>query len=246
MTNKTQNTNAHGQSIGEALPEWVPPAPVQCAALTRRLEGEHCSLEILSEAHLPELEGTFSTAPESLWTYLPYGPMQTQEDYQQWLKLLCRDPESQHPYAIRLANGQLAGVAAFLRTNPEAGSIEIGHLCFAPSMQQSRVSTEALYLMIEAVFLLGYRRCEWKCNALNAPSVSAAERLGFRYEGTFRQAQVVKGANRDTAWFSIIDKEWTVLKPCFERWLSNDNFNADGQQLARLSQLVKQARTNLP
>lgn len=240
------NKNTHGQPIGTPVQDWVAPAPVQCAALTRQLEGQSCSLESLNEAHLDELMAAFCTVPETLWTYLPYGPMHTKEDYQRWLATLCQNRDTQHPYAIRLSNGQLGGVAAYLRTNPEAGSIEIGHLCFAPEMQNSRASTEALFLMIEAVFLLGYRRCEWKCNALNAPSMSAATRLGFQHEGTFRNAMIVKGANRDTAWFSIIEQEWPLLKPCFERWLAADNFNQDGSQVLRLSELVKQARQQIP
>jgi len=130
------------------------------------------------------------------------------------------------------------GVASYLRIDPPMGSIEIGHLSFSPALQRSTTATEALYLMIRHVFDdLGYRRCEWKCDRLNAPSVAAAKRLGFRYEGTFRQAVVTKGRNRDTAWFSILDREWPALGAALEAWLDPGNFDGDGRQRRRLADL---------
>ena len=127
------------------------------------------------------------------------------------------------------------GVAAYMRIVPAFGCIEVGSLNFSPRLQRTPAATEAMYLMMEHVFALGYRRYEWKCDALNAPSRKAALRLGFRFEGIFRQAIIYKGRSRDTAWFSIIDAEWPALKESFGRWLSPTNFDAEGQQLTRLS-----------
>jgi RimJ/RimL family protein N-acetyltransferase len=127
------------------------------------------------------------------------------------------------------------GIVSYLRIDPVNGSIEVGWVTWSPLMQRSAISTEAHYLLMKHAFEeLGYRRYEWKCNALNGPSMKAAERLGFTYEGTFRQAVIVKGRNRDTAWFSMIDKEWPTLRSAFEAWLKPDNFDADGRQRKRL------------
>ena len=126
-------------------------------------------------------------------------------------------------------------MASYLRIEPAHGSIEVGHLAFAPRLQRTRAATEAMYLMMWQAFKLGYRRYEWKCDALNAPSRRAAERLGFRHEGTFRQAMVYKGRNRDTAWYSIIDSEWPSRAAAFEAWLDPMNFDAAGRQRRPLS-----------
>jgi RimJ/RimL family protein N-acetyltransferase len=131
---------------------------------------------------------------------------------------------------VDAASGRAAGVASYLRIDPVNGVIEVGHLAFAPQLQRTRVATEAMYLMMKHAFSLGYRRYEWKCDALNAPSRRAAERLGFTFEGVFRQAIVYKGRSRDTAWFSVIDSEWPVLETAFLAWLDPDNFDADGRQ----------------
>ena len=134
-------------------------------------------------------------------------------------------------------SGQAVGVGGYLRIDPANGAIEVGHLLFSPLMQGTRIATEAMVLLMRRVFdELGYRRYEWKCDALNAPSRRAAERLGFTFEGVFRQAVVVKGRNRDSAWFSILDSEWPALKAAFERWLDPKNFDADGKQRKRLEE----------
>ena len=134
------------------------------------------------------------------------------------------------------ASGKAVGVASYLNINLAAGSIEVGGIAYAPALQRRAAGTEAMYLMMRRVFdELGYRRYEWKCNSLNAPSRAAAERYGFRYEGLFRQADVVKGRNRDTAWFSILDGEWPEVKAAFERWLAPDNFDAAGRQKQSLA-----------
>ena len=130
------------------------------------------------------------------------------------------------------------GVASYLRIEPAMGAIEVGHLSYAPALQRSAAATEAMYLMMRRAFdELGYRRYEWKCDSLNAPSRRAAERLGFRYEGTFRQMMVIKQRSRDTAWYSILDSEWPALRTAFERWLDPANFDASGAQRARLEDL---------
>jgi RimJ/RimL family protein N-acetyltransferase len=126
--------------------------------------------------------------------------------------------------------------------NPQAGSIEVGHINYAPALQRTRAGTEAMYLMMRWAFEAGYRRYEWKCNALNLGSRRAAQRLGFSYEGVFRQAAVIKGRNRDTAWFAAIDSEWPALREAFEAWLSPSNFDADGQQKERLGDLTRLVR----
>lgn len=234
--------NASGHVSQQDLETWVAPAPVQHATLTRNLQGKHCSLEPLNEGHLDEVISAFENTADEHWDYLPYGPMRSEEDYQAWLNTLLAAPEAQFPYVIRNASHQVVGLSAYLRIQPEHGVIEIGHLSFSAAMQRTPISTEALYLMIEAVFLLGYRRCEWKCNALNTPSINAASRLGFLYEGTFRQAMIVKQRNRDTAWFSIIDGEWPLLKTAFEQWLSDENFDEHGRQKVALSSLTSAFR----
>jgi len=172
------------------------------------------------------------------WTYLPYGPFDSLDSYRLWLEGFCcgKDP---HFYAIiDLATGEAAGVASYLRIDPNSGSIEVGGINYSPLLQRKPAATEAMYLMMAHAFELGYRRCEWKCNALNAPSRAAAQRLGLSYEGVFRQAVVVKGRNRDTAWYAAIDQEWPALKAAFEQWLNPDNFDELGRQRVPLSALT--------
>src|SRR3954465_7648131 len=134
--------------------------------------------------------------------------------------------------------GKPAGVASVLRVDPANGCIEVGGLAYSPLLQRKPAATEAMFLIMGQAFKLGYRRYEWKCNALNAPSRAAAQRLGFSYEGIFRQATVVKGRNRDTAWYSIIDAEWPALRQAYEAWLAPANFDAHGNQRTQLSALT--------
>jgi RimJ/RimL family protein N-acetyltransferase len=141
---------------------------------------------------------------------------------------------------IDLASGRAVGVASYLRIEPAVGVIEVGHIHFSPLMQGRPISTEAMYLMMRLVFdELGYRRYEWKCDALNQPSRAAAARLGMLFEGIFRQATIYKGRNRDTAWFSILDREWPAARSAFEAWLEPANFDAEGRQRRRLSELMQ-------
>lgn len=155
-----------------------------------------------------------------------------------WLQQSAAKADPQFYAIVDEASGKALGLASYLRIDPQAGSIEVGWLHFSPALQQSRLATAAMALMMGNAFALGYRRYEWKCNALNWPSRKAALRLGFSYEGTFRQARVDKGHNRDTAWFSVIDGEWPALKTAFERWLTEDNFDEQGRQRLRLSELT--------
>ncbi|HYW50073.1 MAG TPA: GNAT family protein, partial [Gemmatimonadaceae bacterium] len=139
---------------------------------------------------------------------------------------------------IDAASSAAVGIASYMRIAPEQGSLEVGHINFSPALQRTPVATEAMYLMMRHAFELGYRRYEWKCDALNAPSRAAAQRLGFAFEGVFRNALVYKGRNRDTAWYSIIDSEWPAVRSAFERWLGPENFDAHGAQRVQLRWLT--------
>ena len=147
-------------------------------------------------------------------------------------------PSGSAPSAVQSVSAAPVGVASYLRISPSAGAIEVGHIHFSPLLQHTPSATEAMYLMMRRVFELGYRRYEWKCDALNAPSRRAAQRLGFSYEGVFRQAIVVKGRNRDTAWYACIDHEWPALREAYERWLDPANFDEQGRQRVSLSSLT--------
>jgi RimJ/RimL family protein N-acetyltransferase len=170
-----------------------------------------------------------------IWTWLPYGPFTSEEEFVEWLKgrEASRDPWF---YAfINRQTGEALGMGAFMRADPVNGVIEIGHIWMSPALQRTREATEAIYLMIRHCFDdLGVRRLEWKCDALNAPSRRAAERFGFTFEGIFRQHFIVKGRNRDTAWFAMLDKQWPAVRKGFEAWLSEANFDAAGSQKASL------------
>lgn len=232
------DTNHLGQSVGSPVPRWTP----RSRPPARALAGHWCRLEPLHPPrHADDLYHANSLDELGrMWTYLPYGPFEDLGSYRTWLESVadCEDPLF---FAIvAREHGRAVGLAAFLRVNPPDGSIEIGHLAFSPALQGTTVATEAMALMMAVVFdELGYRRYEWKCDALNAPSRRAARRFGFGYEGTFRQALIVKGRNRDTAWFSIIDVEWPRLKAAYQRWLAPDNFDADGRQRVALSELTR-------
>jgi len=172
-----------------------------------------------------------------LWDYLPYGPFPERAPFDAWLAGNAASTDPLFFAVIDRQSGRAVGLLSFLRIFPKDGSIEIGHIAYGRVMQRSPASTEAVYLLAKLAFELGYRRLEWKCNALNARSMRAAQRLGFTYEGTFRQATVVKDRNRDTAWFSIIDSEWARCQRAFEAWLAASNLDANGQQRERLEDL---------
>ncbi|MGI9616702.1 MAG: GNAT family N-acetyltransferase [Acidimicrobiales bacterium] len=168
------------------------------------------------------------------WTYLPYGPFLHESEFVAWLNTIESESDPAFYSIVDLGTGAAAGLASHLRIDPSSASIEVGHIHMARCLQRTAAATEAMYLMMSRAFSSGYRRYEWKCDALNAPSRSAAARLGFTYEGTFRQATHYKGRNRDTAWFSILDAEWPALEREFERWLEPGNFDGDGEQKSPL------------
>lgn len=172
-----------------------------------------------------------------MWTYLAYGPFAQLEEYERWLTERAASMDPLFQAFVDQASGNAAGVGTFMRIDAPAGTIEVGHIAMSPTLQRSPAATEAMYLMMRHAFELGYRRYEWKCDALNARSRRAAERLGFVFEGVFRQATVYKGRSRDTAWYSVIDSEWPVLREAFERWLDRDNFDASGLQRSSLGDI---------
>ena len=220
--------------FGEPVPNWTPP-PWPGPDV---MEGRWVRLERLDPVrHAPQIHAA-NRESDAIWDYLPYGPFASQRDWEGWAEDMARRDDPLF-YAIRsLETGRAAGVASFLRIMPESGSIEVGHICLSPSLQRTPVATEAMALMMGWAFGAGYRRYEWKCDALNRPSRRAAQRLGLSYEGIFRQATVVKGRNRDTAWFAAIDKEWPALEAAFARWLDPANFDGAGRQKLSLSGLT--------
>lgn len=202
------------------------------------LDGPRVRLEPVDpRRHANELYaiGHADEAAKALWQYLPYGPFADRTAMEEWLRG-CAGAAAPVFLAIRdKAADRLGGMASFLEIRPAIGVIEIGHIWFAPPFQNSVASTEALYLMMcHALDELAYRRLEWKCNALNEASRNAALRLGFRYEGVFLNHNIVKGCNRDTAWYSIIESEWPAVKDNFQRWLAPGNFDTDGRQRSSL------------
>lgn len=172
-----------------------------------------------------------------IWTYLYDGPYPSVAAYSEDLR---RQAQSSDPLFFTIVrDGIPSGICSYLAIVPEHGTIEIGNIWFAPALQRSAAATEAIFLLARHAFdELGYRRLEWKCNALNAPSRNAAQRFGFRFEGIFAQHRVVKGHNRDTAWFSITDKRWPQLREAFEHWLAPENFDAGGIQRRSLGEFT--------
>jgi RimJ/RimL family protein N-acetyltransferase len=204
------------------------------------MHGRTCRLEPLSaERHALELYEAYSEDTEgSLWTYLPYGPFASFADFHAHVESCSRGEDPQFFALIHPDTGQAAGMASYLRITPAAGVIEVGHINYAPRLQKTIAATEAMYLMMRRVFdELSYRRYEWKCDALNTPSRRAALRLGFTFEGIFRQAVIYKARNRDTAWYSLLDTEWPAVKQALELWLSPANFDTAGQQRRSLASL---------
>lgn len=234
--------NALGQPVGELLTEWREPKPPSGQVL----EGRYSRLEPLdAERHAASLYAANAADVDGrTWTYLPYGPFASPDSYRAWVETTCRDGDRLFYAVIERAANAALGVASYLRIVPAGGSIEIGHLNFAPRLRRTPAATEALYLLMKQAFELGYRRCEWKCDALNAASRSAALRLGLSFEGIFRQATVVKGRNRDTAWYAVLDRDWPELDKAFVRWLDPANFDAAGKQRVALSALTRSALQN--
>jgi RimJ/RimL family protein N-acetyltransferase len=228
--------NALRQPIGEALPDW---SPRQRPARTP-LQGRYCRLEPLSSRqHADPLYQAFSqAADEGDWTYMSMGPFADADAYRRFAESAEASDDPLHHVVIDAESGLAVGTLALMRIDPAHGVAEVGFVSYSPLLQRTRAATEAQFLLMQRMFdELGYRRYEWKCDSLNAPSRAAAARLGFQFEGIFRQAVVYKGRSRDTAWFSIIDSEWPALRTAFERWLDPANFDAQGRQRQPLSAL---------
>ena len=220
--------------LGAPVRNFSPP-PVPRRVM---LAGRYAGLEPLRAEHADDLHAAFR-GHDALWDYMPTGPFGTVAAYRDWVASVQSSTDPVFLAIQDLASERYLGVASFLRIAPRDGSIEVGYITFAPALQRTRAATEAMYLMMRWAFEAGYRRYEWKCNALNQASRRAAQRLGFSYEGIFRQATVVKGRNRDTAWFAAIDAEWPALRSAFETWLDPGNFDSDtGAQIRSLSDLT--------
>jgi RimJ/RimL family protein N-acetyltransferase len=233
----TGHVNHLGQPVGFPVEGWTARARPPLTPVA----GRYCRVEPLDAGrHARDLFAAYSEDREGrMWTYLPWGPYADFDDFLAGTEADLRRENFITYAVIDTASGKAAGVASYLNINLSAGSIEVGGIAYSPALQRRPAGTEAMFLMMRRAFdELGYRRYEWKCNSLNAPSRGAAERYGFRFEGIFRQADVVKGRNRDTAWFSITDREWPAIKAAFERWLDPGNFDGDGRQRERLSSLT--------
>jgi RimJ/RimL family protein N-acetyltransferase len=221
--------------VGAPVTGWTPRARPPRTVM----EGRYCRVEPLdidrhaADLHAANLEG----GDHSRWTYLSADGFDDLDGYRAWLRGMTASDDPLLLAIVDPATGHAAGVAAYLRIDPANGVIEVGHINYSARLQRTRAATEAMYLMMRRAFdELGYRRYEWKCDSLNAASRAAARRLGFTFEGIFRQAVVYKGRNRDTAWFSIIDAEWPALRAGFERWLAPENFDSAGHQIRRLEE----------
>ena len=228
MTDETAvDTNEFGQSVGQVVDGWIAaqrPGVVDLVGRTVRLEP-------LASAHAAGLYEAFSSAPPGHWTYMPWGPFESSGSYAAWVDATVALSTVQCLTVCSLA-GEPLGVAGYMAIEASMGTVEVGGITFAPALQGTAEATEAMYLMMAHAFDdLGFRRYEWKCDALNAPSRRAAERLGFLYEGTFAQHRVVRGRNRDTAWFGLTDTRWhTVVGPALRTWLAVENFGEAGAQ----------------
>ena len=229
-----QLMNEYGQPIGDPVPGWSTVA----LPTAQRIEGRYCTLEHLDpDRRAHELHAAYAAAADDRdWTYLPYGPFPTVESYRDWATAAAQSTDPRHYAVIDHATGLALGTLSLMRHDPAHGVIEVGNVVFSRALQRTPISTEAQYLAMRYVFDdLGYRRYEWKCDSLNAPSQRAAARLGFSYEGIFRQAVVYKGRNRDTAWFGLVDRDWPGVRDAFERWLDPANFDAEGNQRQALA-----------
>lgn len=222
------------RDIRAAVPNWsARPVPAG-----EPMAGQYVRLERLdADAHAAEIFA-LNSLDDSIWEFLPYGPFSSAAQYHRWVRDITSLSD---PFLFAIRSKQLehwGGVAALMRINPESGSIEVGHICLSKPLQRTPAATEAIYLMMGWAFSNGYRRFEWKCDAANLPSRRAAQRFGFSFEGVFRQATVVKGRNRDTAWFAMIDSEWPALQAAFDAWLNPTNFASDGRQIESLGDLT--------
>lgn len=232
--------NQFGQPVGPLLANWLPRQRPQRIIL----EGQRCRLEPLNRKHAEALFQAYQLAEDARgWTWLPREADTVPETYYEWVKSVETLADPVHYAVIDLRTRQPVGSLSLMRIDPANGVIEVGYVHFSPLMSRTPLSTEAHWLLMRYAFeTLGYRRYEWKCDSLNEPSRRAALRLGFQYEGRFRQAVVVKGRSRDTDWFSIIDGEWPQVDSALRKWLAADNFDSDGKQRTTLESWQKQNR----
>ncbi len=234
-------TNDLGQPVGDPVPGFHG----SVVPIGTTLEGRFCRLEKLDPIRHTEslFDALSGEGTESLWTYLSEEPPGSRAELEQWMDRASRMEDPLYYGLVDKGSGLCVGRAAFLRIAPHAGSIEVGSILFSPRLQRTPMATEAMFLMMQHAFEdLGYRRYEWKCDSLNEPSRRAAERLGFSYEGLFRQALVYKGRNRDTAWFSIIDRDWPAIRQGFQHWFDPANFDSAGRQKQTLAAFISAAR----
>ncbi len=227
------------ERFGPRVGGWqAPPRPDDVL-----LAGDHVTVAPLQMAHVPDLHEA-NNVDDRIWDYMPYGPFETRDAYANWVEWAVGSDDPRFFAITPKSTDRSEGVASYLRISPDAGSIEVGHINLSPRLQRTVAATEAMYLMMRWAFGAGYRRYEWKCNALNLASRRAAQRLGLSYEGVFRQATVIKGRNRDTAWFAAIDSEWPALEQAFQTWLSPENFAEDGSQIQKLGDLTGPVRVS--
>ncbi|CAF2051083.1 unnamed protein product [Rotaria magnacalcarata] len=237
MTQVPSVTDPIEQPIGDIVPNWTP--SLHPLSQTHPLQGQYCRLELLNsqtnDTIIQQLFDAFKPTEQTHFTYVAYGPFTTTDEFKEFIKSKELPSSGTVLYCI-LVNDIAVGFISFLRINQQNGSIEIGNVSFSEKLLRTRAATEANFLMLQYAFdILGYRRLEWKCNALNAKSCRAALRLGYQYECTWIKSEVCKGRSRDNAWFSMIDDEWAVIKPEFQRWLNSNNFDSNGQQLTKLN-----------
>lgn len=228
--------NQYGQPIGPLVDGWSPrPRPQRT-----NMSGRYCRLEpVEMERHASDLFAAYQQAPDDRdWTYLFFERPERPEDFRSYLARLHKSDDPLHFTIVDADTNKALGTAALMRIEPTHGVIEVGSIAFSPRLKRTRAATESMFLMMRRAFdELGYRRYEWKCDSLNAPSRSAAERYGFKFEGIFRNAVIYKGRSRDTAWYSITAEEWPRVRSAFDAWLDPANFDATGDQKRRLSDL---------
>ena len=233
-------SDSNGHPVGIPVSSLEPAERPSGATLT----GSRVRLERLSaEQHASDLFHALQSNPAgTMWTYMPHGPFETESDFIKWVSSIDNATDPLFYAIIDLATNKSVGIASYLRIDTHNRTVEVGWLTFSEQLRRSAAATEAMYLMATYAFELGYRRYEWKCNALNAPSIAAAERLGFSFEGVFRNAVIVKGHNRDTAWFGFTDGDWPAIKQAHETWLDASNFDEAGNQKSSLRDLTAPLR----
>ncbi len=231
-------------SIGVNTSKWMEAK----RPLRTTIEGTYCKVEPFSiDQHAGELYQAFSSDKKGdNWTYMRYGPFRNEQEFRKWASDNCLTNDPIFYVVIDKTTGKAVGLISYLNINVKFGTIEIGHLNYSPFLQRTVAATEAMYLMMKnAIKSLGYRRYQWQCDSLNVPSRNAALRLGFSFEGVLRQATIYKNRNRDSAYFSIIDKEWPLLEVAYEAWLNKDNFDANGLQKSKLSFIIENLKSDL-